>query len=216
MNAEPRRPGLVSSDLDNVKEAPCWYVAYTYPRHERAVADQLERKSVEAFLPTFTEMSQWRDRRVKLELPLFPGYIFTRIAAAERVKVLSVPSVIRMLSYRATLAPVSDEEIDTIRLCIQQKAELRPHHYLAVGDWVRVRAGVFEGVQGIVLRHRNGCKLVVSIGLIQQSVAMEIDADLLEKMDSSSRAIQAHPTGEALASAAGFRRDAVMHNSQPN
>jgi transcription antitermination factor NusG len=200
MNAAPN-PGSVSSSLDNVMEAPCWYVAYTYPRHERAVADQLERKSVEAFLPTFTQTSQWKDRRVKLELPLFPGYVFARMPAAERVKVLSIPSVIRMLSYRGALAPVSDDEIDTIRLFITRGAKVRPHRYLAVGDLVRVREGVFEGVQGIVVRENNGCRLVVSIGLIQQSVGMEIDADSLEYVGPSSGSIHTRPLGRAFANA---------------
>jgi transcription antitermination factor NusG len=184
-------------------ETPRWYVAYTYPRHERAVAEQLEHKAVDTFLPTFIQTSKWKDRRVSLQVPLFPGYVFTRIAAQERVKVLSLPSVIRMLSYRATLATVSDEEIDTIRLCLQQKAELRPHRYIAVGDWVRVREGTFEGVQGIVLRHQNGCKLIVSIGLIQQSVAMEIDAHLLEYVRPSLRTGQAHSARESFTSSLG-------------
>jgi transcription antitermination factor NusG len=192
MNLVPH-PGSVSSGFDAVVETPCWYVAYTYPRHERAVADQLERRSVEAFLPTFTQMSQWKDRRVKLELPLFPGYVFTRIAAGERVKILSIPSVIRMLSHRGSLAPVSDDEIDTIRLFTTQGAKLRPHRYITVGDLVRVREGVFEGVQGIVVRENNGCKLVVSIDLIQQSVSMEIDADSLEYVGPSSGAAHTRP-----------------------
>ena len=179
-------------------EIPRWYVAYTYPRHEKAVAEQLEHKSVETFLPTFAQTSQWKDRKVKLEVPLFPGYVFARIAVRERVKVLSVPSVVRMLSHRGTLAPVSDEEIDTIRLCIKEKANLRPHPFLAIGDLVRVRGGVFEGVQGIVVRYNNGCKLVVSIALIQQSVSMEIDAHLLERVGPPLRSTLAGPAGRVI------------------
>lgn len=154
---------------------PQWYVAYTYPRHEKAVAEQLDAKSVEAFLPTYTQTNQWKDRRVTLELPLFPGYVFARIAAQERLKVLSIPSVVRMLSYHGALASISDDEIHTIRVCMKQKGRLRPHPYLAIGDLVRIQEGAFEGVQGIIVRHANGCRLVVSISLIQQSVAIEID-----------------------------------------
>ncbi len=188
------------SNPESVVETPQWFVAYTYPRHERAVADQLDHKSVETFLPTFIEISQWRDRRVSLEVPLFPGYVFARIAERERVKVLSVPSVVRMLSYRQKLAPVSDDEINTIKLCISRKVKLRRHPFIAIGDLVRVREGVFEGLQGIVVRENNRCKLVVSIGLIQSSVAMEIDARSLEYVGPPLASIEARPAGHALAS----------------
>src|ERR1700722_1630552 len=76
-----------------------WYVAYTYPRHEKSVAGQLARKAVESFLPSLTTMNRWKDRLVKIDIPLFPGYIFTRISPDERLKVVSIPSVIRILSF---------------------------------------------------------------------------------------------------------------------
>src|SRR5271169_2173392 len=82
-----------------------WYVAYTYPRHEKSVADQLAHKSVEIFLPTCTKTSRWKDRQVKIVLPLFPGYVFARIPANERLKVVSTPSVIRILSFKGVPAP---------------------------------------------------------------------------------------------------------------
>jgi transcription antitermination factor NusG len=183
---------VAANAVVNILDIPQWYVAYTYPRHEKAVTDQLERKSVEAFLPTYTQTNQWKDRRVKLELPLFPGYVFARIAVQERLKILSIPGVVRMLSYRGTLTPVSEDEINTIRVCLRQKGRLRPHPYLAVGDLARIREGPFEGVQGIIVRHANGCRLVLSIGLIQQSVAIEMDPDDLEYVAPSLTASHNH------------------------
>ena len=170
----------MSFPSDTVVQAPHWYVAYTYPHHEKAVADQLSQRSVETFLPTFTKTSRWKDRRVSLDLPLFAGYVFTRIPACERIRVLAIPSVIRILSFRGVPVPVSDAEIDAVRMCIGRGAKLEPHHFMAVGDRVRVKEGVFEGLEGVVVRYNNSCKLVVSIGLIHQSVALEIDADSLE------------------------------------
>jgi transcription antitermination factor NusG len=126
--------------------------------------------------------SRWKDRQVILNLPIFPGYVFTRIIATERLKVLSTPSVIHILSYRGVPAPVSDDEIDAVRLCVSRGATLQPHRFIAVGDRVRVKDGVFEGLQGIVVRYNNSCKVVVSIGLIHQSAALEIDADSLEQI----------------------------------
>ena len=166
--------------LDNVAETQQWYVAYTYPRHEKSVAAQLSHKLFEVFLPTFTQASRWKDRRVSIELPLFPTYVFTRIDAKDRARVLSVPSVIRILSFRGVPAPVPESEIDAIRFCLERGATLEPHQFIAVGERVRVTAGAFEGLEGIVLRQDNNCKLVVSIGLIHRSVTLKIEADLLE------------------------------------
>jgi transcription antitermination factor NusG len=165
---------------------PRWYVAYTYPRHEKAVADLLTQKSIDTFLPTFTKISQWKDRRVSLELPLFAGYVFIYMHLADKTKVLSLPSVIRLLSNRGIPVPVSDDEIDSVRFCIQRSAELQKHAFLTVGDRVRVTDGIFKGLQGIVTRSNNRCRLVISIALIHQSVALEIDADLLEHVSSLS------------------------------
>jgi transcription antitermination factor NusG len=161
-------------------DPPQWYVAYTYPRHEKAVADQVQLRSIETFLPTYEAKSQWKDRRVRLELPLFAGYVFTRMMARERAKVLSVPSVIRILSYRGMPAPVSEAEIDALRMCVANGAKLEPHPYVAVGDRVRVRDGAFEGLEGIVVRKSNNCRLVVSLSLIHQSVSLEVDGHCLE------------------------------------
>ena len=161
-------------------DTPLWYVAYTYPRHEKAVSEQLQLRLVETFLPTYKHTSTWKDRRVKLDLPLFAGYVFTRVPARDRLKVISVPGVIRMLSYRGRPVPVSDAEIDAIRMCVRSGAKLEPHRYVTVGDQVRVREGVFEGLNGIVVRENNKCNLIVSIDLIHQSVSLEIDPACLE------------------------------------
>jgi transcription antitermination factor NusG len=167
---------------------PHWYVAYTYPRHEKTVSDLLIQKSIESFLPTFTKVSQWKDRRVSLEIPLFAGYVFVRIHLNERTRVLSVPSIIRLLSNRGVPIPVSDDEIDAVRLCIQHGAKLQKHAFLTTGDHVRVKSGAFEGLEGIVTRSNSSCRLVVSIGLIHQSIALDIDADLLELVSPPSNA----------------------------
>ena len=169
-----------------VHDTPLWYVAYTYPRHEKAVCDQLQLRLVETFLPTYKHTSTWKDRRVKLDLPLFAGYVFTRVPARDRLKVISAPGVIRMLSYRGRLVPVSDAEIDAIRVCVSSGAKLEPHRYITVGDRVEVREGLFEGLSGIVVRENNKCKLVVSIELIHQSVSLEIDPNCLELVNPAN------------------------------
>lgn len=175
-----RLPSSAYCSTDTVGHDPQWYVAYTYPRHEKSVAEQLFLRSVETFLPTFTKTSSWKDRRVSLDLPLFAGYVFTRICAVDKLKVLTIPSVIRILSFRGVPVPVSDAEIDAIRLCVGSGGKLQPHSFMEVGDRVRVKEGAFKGLQGIVVRSNNSCKLVISIGLIHQSVAVEIKTECLE------------------------------------
>jgi len=166
--------------------APRWYAVYTYPRHEKAVAEQLETKRVETFLPTFASRSRWKDRSVEISRPLFPGYVFTRICLGDRTKVVSIPSVVRILSFNSRPAEISDQEIESIRLCVGGGATLEAHPVLEVGERVRVCSGAFEGVEGIVVNQKNSCKLIISISLIHQAVALEIDSKHLEPARSAS------------------------------
>jgi transcription antitermination factor NusG len=159
-----------------------WYAVYTYPRHEKAVREHLESKSVEAFLPTFVSEHRWKDRCVRVQTPLFPGYVFIRIDVSERSKVFAVPSVIRMLSFNGTPAPIDDSEIEAVRLCLEGGAPLEPFPFIEVGDRVRVRSGLLEGLEGFVSRCKNERRLIVPISLINQSVAVEIEVQLLEPL----------------------------------
>ena len=160
-----------------------WYAVYTYPRHEKAVKKQLESKSIEAFLPVFLTENRWKDRRVQIQNPLFPGYVFTRINLSERSRVLTIPGVIRMLSFNGIPAPIDDSEIEAVRLCMERGAALEPYPFLEIGDRVRVRSGVLEGLEGLISRCKDERRLIVPISLINQSVAVEIDVQFLELLD---------------------------------
>jgi transcription antitermination factor NusG len=171
-----------------VTDVPRWYAVYTYPRHEKAVAEQLEAKCVEAFLPIFASRSRWKDRNVVISRPLFPGYVFTRITMGDRTKIVSVPSVVRILSFNGRPAEIPDQEIESVRLCVRGGATLEAHPIPEVGEPVRVCSGAFEGVEGIVLGRKNKCKVIISISLIHQAVALEIDSKHLEPVRSASSA----------------------------
>lgn len=160
-----------------------WYAVYTYPRHEKSVAERLESNGVETFLPTFTTESQWKDRRVKIEVPVFPGYVFVRMSSAQRGKVLSAPGVIRVLSLGGVPIPLDDSEIEGIRLCLDRGMKLEPHPFLEVGDRVRVRSGQLAGLEGRISQRKNKRRLIVPLTLINQSMAVEIDAYLLESLE---------------------------------
>jgi len=180
--AQSRLPELSAAPVTT--DSPRWYAAYTYPQHEKAVAEQLETRSVETFLPTLSSRRQWKDRRVEIARPLFPGYVFTRIALADRIKVVSIPSVVRILSFNGQPAEISDQEIESVRLCVGGGVALESHPVPEVGERVRVTSGAFEGVEGIVVDRKSKCKLIVSISLIHQAVALEIDSNQLESLQS--------------------------------
>jgi transcription antitermination factor NusG len=159
-----------------------WYAIYTYPRHEKAVKEQLESKSVETFLPVSVSENRWKDRKVKIQNPLFPGYVFTRISLKDRSKVFALPGVIRMLSFNGAPAPIDDGEIEAVKLCLDRGATFERCALLEVGDRVRVKAGLLEGLEGFISRCKNERRLIVPISLLNQSVAVEVDLHLLEPL----------------------------------
>jgi transcription antitermination factor NusG len=170
-----------------------WYVLYTYPRHEKAVLEQLESRSIEAFLPTFVFKNRWKDRFARVETPLFPGYVFIRINLSDRNSAFAIPGVIRMLSSNGTPAPVDDSEIEAVKLCLEGGIALEPYPFIEVGDRVRVRTGLLEGLEGFVSRCKNERRFIVPISLINQSVSVEIDVELLDLLSLQNQSQHKDP-----------------------
>jgi transcription antitermination factor NusG len=133
-------------------------------------------RSVEYFLPVYQSVRQWQDRRVRLQLPLFPSYVFVRIPVRERLRVLEVAGVASVVSFGGHPAPIPKEDIAIIRACLARDHVVQPHRYLKRGQRVRVSNGPLAGLTGIVVRQRNRTRLVISFVLLQRSVAVEIDA----------------------------------------
>jgi transcription antitermination factor NusG len=157
-----------------------WYAAYICANHEKRVAAELQARAVEQFLPLYSSVRRWKDRRMSLELPLFPGYVFVRLALRNRLRVLQIPSVVRLVGFNGLPAPLPDTEMETLRSRLSQRLRAEPHPFLTVGRRVRIKAGPFAGLEGILKRRKSGLRVIVSIQLIQQSVAVEVDeADLV-------------------------------------
>jgi len=154
---------------------PQWYAAYTRANHELRVAGQLAERGVESFLPQYESLRKWKDRKVRLRMPLFPGYVFVHLALQNRLRVLQVPGVACLVGFAGRPAAVPEEEFAKIRSFLQQGLCAQPHPYLQTGRRVRVHSGPLRGVEGIVLRRKNGCRLVISLDLIQRSMAVDID-----------------------------------------
>lgn len=159
-----------------------WYAAYTAANHEKKIAAELDRRAVECFLPLYNSLRRWKDRRVQLEMPLFPGYVFVRFAVQDRLRVLQIPGVVRFVGFGNGAIPVPEQDIARIRLILDQGFRAEPHPYLTARRRVRVRSGPLAGMEGIVVRRKSKTRFVLSVALIQRSVAVEIDGLELEPL----------------------------------
>jgi transcription antitermination factor NusG len=162
---------------------PFWYAAYTSSNHEKRVAEQLTRKSVEHFLPLYNTVRRWKDRRVDLQLPLFPGYIFVRIALRDRLEVLKAPGVVRILGLNGAPTEVPKEQVESLRLAFSEGLRAEPHPYLNKGRRVRIKSGPLAGWKGVIVRRKGDLRVVLSAELIQRSIIMDIEASFLEPVE---------------------------------
>jgi transcription termination/antitermination protein NusG len=159
---------------------PHWYAIYTTPRHEKKVRQHLGNHGVECFLPLFQSTRHWKNGcKAQVELPLFPGYVFVHIGRKERVRVLDAPGVLSFVGPRGEPARLPDADIDILRTGLHLR-KFEPHHGLAIGQRVRIQAGPLHGLEGVLVRNAKSLRVVITVHLIQQSVAVELDADALE------------------------------------
>jgi transcription antitermination factor NusG len=159
-----------------------WFAAYTYPRHEKKVAEHLSRAGVRSFLPLYQEARRWKNGvRVVVEKPLFPSYVFVNVEIAESLKVLQTPSVASLVTVGGVPAPLPNHEIESLMAGVSQLA-LQPHPYLRKGDRVRVKSGPFAEQEGVLVLCRNRWRVVICIELLMQAVSVEIDSCALEPL----------------------------------
>jgi transcription antitermination factor NusG len=157
--------------------ARLWYAVQTLARHEKKVTAQLEEKGVTTFLPLVTEVHRWSDRRKVVEVPLFSCYAFVHMGPSVegRLLVVQTPGVIGFVGIHGVGTPIPDKEIEDIQTLLTHHAGCAPYPFLNVGKRVRIRGGCFDGVEGILVGKNSDRSLVVSIELIQRSVAVRFD-----------------------------------------
>jgi len=155
---------------------PRWYAAYTCANHEKRVAAELEAREVEHFLPLYSSVRRWKDRRVNLELPLFAGYVFVRLALCDRLRVVQIPSVVRLVGFGGLPMELPDTEMEIMRSGLSQGLLAEPHPFLTAGRRVRITGGPFAGLEGVLKKKKNSLRVVVSLSLIQRAVAVDVDA----------------------------------------
>ena len=151
-----------------------WYVAYTSANHERRVAQQFELRGIEHFLPQYESVRKWKDRKVRLSLPLFPGYVFVS-SLCNRLAVLQVPGVAYLVSFNGQPAAIPAEDLLRIRDFLARGFTAEPHPVLRVGERVRVTCGPLAGMEGIIVRIQNRTRLVISFETIERAISVVLD-----------------------------------------
>jgi transcription antitermination factor NusG len=153
-----------------------WYAVWTRSRHEKTVRDQLAQKSIEAFLPTIAKWSRWKDRKKKVEWPLFPGYCFARFDAANRLPVLTCDGVVQIVGNEGLPSSIPASEVESIRLLVESELSYDSCPFVKEGEMAKVVSGPLKGVNGRLVHKGAHARLVLSVDLIGQAVSVEVDA----------------------------------------
>jgi len=175
------------SQLTSVDEPSCradnsthgqalWYAGYTAARHEKRIAEHLGRRGVEHFLPLYETIHRWNNGRHRVELPLFPSYIFVRIALRDRLCVLEVPGFVRLVAFGTLPCPLPETDINKLKVALSTGTRAEPYPYLNAGTFVEIRNGPLQGMTGILLRRQHKYRVVISVDLIMRSMVVEVDA----------------------------------------
>jgi transcription antitermination factor NusG len=160
--------------------SPEWFAVYTTSRHEKRVAEYLAVRKIESFLPLYSSLRRWNNGcKVKVELPLFPGYVFVRVNRHERVRVLEIPGVRSFVNAGSQPASLPETEMEALRAGLQA-FNCEPHPYLVVGERARIKNGALAGLEGILVRKKGALRVVISLDLIMKGVAIEVDATDIE------------------------------------
>jgi transcription antitermination factor NusG len=159
-----------------------WYAVYTRHQHEKTIARILENKGFAIFLPLYESPRRWGDRIKLLSLPLLPCYVFVKGGLDRRLDILTTPGIHCFVSRAGEPALIPTVQIDGIRRAVEMGGRVEPHPFLKIGDWVRVKSGPLEGIQGILVRNKNLCRLVLSVEMLGKAAAVEVDAAQVERL----------------------------------
>ena len=170
------RPGNDDSPLTTHHSPLKWFAIWTRARHEQVVRGQIETKGYDAFLPTLPKWSRWKDRKKKIDWPLFPGYCFARFDPVARLDILKCSGVVSIVSFDGEIAPIPEVEINGIRTLVESELQYDPCPLIHEGMMVEVVHGPLKGVIGRLQRKGAHARLVLAVDLIGQAVSVEVDA----------------------------------------
>ena len=188
--------------MENVSEVSVnnklpWYVLQCWVRKESLIAANLERQGFECFLPKYKTIRKWSDRNKEVEQPLFPGYIFCRFEYSQRRPAIVTPGVLQVVGCGKKPLPVEDREIEAIQLAIASELATQPWPYLEIGEKVRIHTGKLLGLEGILINFKGNHRVVLSVSLLQRSVALEVDLDWVVSLEKSG--VQSRHVGSVAA-----------------
>ena len=168
---------------------PRWYAVRTRSNFETRVAEGLFGKGIDQFVPCYEEVHQWKDRKKKVRVPLFPGYVFTRFQDSPemRISVMRTNGVVSILGHAGAIEPVPEHELAAVRTILAARVGCGPHPFLREGALVRVTRGALTGLEGLLVKIKNQARLVVSVSLLSRSVAAEVSARDIEPIRMSGR-----------------------------
>jgi transcription antitermination factor NusG len=179
---EPDCGGAFDSQIAAFVAERKWYAVFTLPQNEKSTTRHLALRDVETFLPSYEVAKLWKNRqRVTSVRPLFPSYVFVRICKSERVRVLQCPGVLYIVGNGRNESPLTDTEVEFLRSGLAGRP-VEPFSELAAGDRVRIKSGMLRGIEGTLVRKSSSLRFVLTISLINQSAAVEINADALESV----------------------------------
>ena len=161
-----------------------WFAVQTRPRHEKKVSVELLEKGLLSFLPLQRQQRQWSDRQKWIELPLFSNYVFVRMGgdAEQRTRVLRTMGVVRFAGASGHGTPIPEVQIEDLRAIVKRRIPMAPHAFVNVGEKVRIRGGALNGIEGVLMAIKDNRRLVVSVDLIQKSVAIQLDGFEVERV----------------------------------
>ncbi len=176
MNTKPKHETQHSDSDGLTPDLFPWFALQVRTRYEAGVADQLSRQGYDQFLPLYKLRKRWSDRIKEVDAPLFPGYLFCRFNPQDRLPILKTPGVIQIVGFKTGPAAVDEAEIRSIQTLVAAGAPHQPWPFLAAGDRVRIESGPLLGLEGILTEVRRSYRLVLSVTLLQRSVAVDIDS----------------------------------------
>ena len=174
------------SAVDEESSESSWYALHVRCNQEWAVQKGLNCREIPHFLPSYESVRRWKDRRVKLQLPLFPGYLFVRIPLRERLNVVTVPNVVSIVGRGNTPTPIPLEQIEWIQRGVAH-GNAQPHEWLEIGQRVMIMEGALAGLEGILVSKRNSNRVVIALGSIAQSFAVVVNVEELQAVPTERK-----------------------------
>lgn len=177
-----------------IEPALQWFAVHTHSHCESRVSSYLEAKGMANYLPAREEVHQWKDRKRKVSVPLFPGYLFIQMPeGAPWLPVLQVPGVVQIVGHGTQPQAISDAEIESVRLAVSSRAGCWTYPYLTEGSWVLVKRGPLKGLEGYLVRVKNQARVVITVHALAQAVAVEVDARDVERAGRKAQVSRCTP-----------------------